>query len=443
MKKKIMLTIILTILVVSITITNAQSNLTKTPTIQIHPEIINEIIKGNNPTAIIEFNNLESKKSIEENQKQIKDLIGKEQKITTYQHLNYLTLTLTQENLNKILDSNHNIKAIHKNYELKPTLAESSPLIQAPQTHRLRYFNQQITGHGQTIAIVDTGIDYTHPDLGGCIGPQCKVIGGYDFYNYDNDPMDNNGHGTHIAGIAAAKGQITGIAPDAKLLAIRVCGGAYPGRCYFNDILSGLNYIAALNNPNITVSMSIGDGGEYNTQSCPRYIDQAIQTLQNQNIQIISSSGNEGHGTGISYPACNPNIISVGATYDANIGGRTYSGTCTDQTTNTDKVTCYSNSANNLDLVAPGSLITSTRRLGGRITYEGTSMATPHVSATIALLKQIKPTITKQEILTILQQTGTPTTDQKNGLTFKRINIKDAILTAIEYLAACNPGPNC
>ena len=76
--------------------------------------------------------------------------------------------------------------------------------------------NPNITGSGVTIAIIDTGIDYNHPDLGGGLGDGKTVIGGYDFIDNDSDPMDELGHGTHIAGIIAK------IAPNSKLLAYRV-----------------------------------------------------------------------------------------------------------------------------------------------------------------------------------------------------------------------------
>ncbi|MFV2044347.1 MAG: S8 family serine peptidase [Anaerolineales bacterium] len=84
--------------------------------------------------------------------------------------------------------------------------------------------NQPVTGLGIRVAVLDTGIDYTHPDLGGCFGPSCEVIGGYDFVNWGNDPMDDAdiGRGTHVAGIVAADGDVQGVAPDAKLLAYKV-----------------------------------------------------------------------------------------------------------------------------------------------------------------------------------------------------------------------------
>src|SRR5688500_17746277 len=85
-----------------------------------------------------------------------------------------------------------------------------------------------LTGAGQTIAIIDTGVDYTHPGLGGGFGPGHKVIAGYDFVDDDPDPLDTYGHGTHVAGMLAAdsfthSGRLhRGVAPDAKIVALRV-----------------------------------------------------------------------------------------------------------------------------------------------------------------------------------------------------------------------------
>jgi len=90
----------------------------------------------------------------------------------------------------------------------------------------LQALSRNSTGAGVLIAVVDTGVDYTHPDLGSGFGPGYKVVGGHDYVDNDNDPADVDGHGTHIAGIIAANGKFSGVAPDAKILAYRVVDGA-------------------------------------------------------------------------------------------------------------------------------------------------------------------------------------------------------------------------
>ena len=95
-------------------------------------------------------------------------------------------------------------------------VTKSGPYIGVDELQKLGY-----RGDGIKIAVIDTGIDYNHPDLFG-LGPDGKVIGGYDFIDNDKTPFDTNGHGTEVAGIIAADGALSGIAPKAKLLAYRV-----------------------------------------------------------------------------------------------------------------------------------------------------------------------------------------------------------------------------
>ena len=130
-------------------------------------------------------------------------------------------------------------------YELWPNrsvqalLSESVPMINADDVRLLKDpEGNVITGRGITIAIIDTGIDYTHPDLGGCLGQQCKVVGGYDVVNGDSDPMDDKGHGTHVAAIAAGNGALKGVAPEALLLAYKVLGA--DSRGFFDWTIEGI-----------------------------------------------------------------------------------------------------------------------------------------------------------------------------------------------------------
>ncbi|MBW2984775.1 S8 family serine peptidase [Candidatus Woesearchaeota archaeon] len=101
------------------------------------------------------------------------------------------------------------VKGIYEDAAVNVTLMDSLDIINAPQVWALSDgLGNNLTGVGMKIAIIDTGIDYTHPDLGGCFGPGCKVVDGYDIVNDDNDPFDDYGHGTHCAGIAAGNGTL-------------------------------------------------------------------------------------------------------------------------------------------------------------------------------------------------------------------------------------------
>lgn len=114
---------------------------------------------------------------------------------------------------------------IQPDVDVHTALATSVPDIGATAA----WTSYGVTGSGVRVAILDTGVDYTHSDLGGCFGPSCKVIGGYDFVNDDDDPADDNGHGTHVAGIVAANGSLKGVAPDASILAYKVLDASGSG----------------------------------------------------------------------------------------------------------------------------------------------------------------------------------------------------------------------
>ena len=158
------------------------------------------------------------------------------------------------------------VEHVYYDYQVHITLADSVPLIGAPDVWLLEdSLSRTVTGKGITVAIVDTGIDYTHPDLGGCLGPPCRVIGGYDFVNDDTDPMDDMGHGTHVAGIVGASGITTGVAPDVSFLAYKVLGASGSGS--FSDVIAGIEKATDPDgDPNTDdsadiINLSLGGGG--------------------------------------------------------------------------------------------------------------------------------------------------------------------------------------
>lgn len=216
-------------------------------------------------------------------------------------------------------------------------------------------------GKDTIVAVLDTGIDYTHPDL------KDNVIGGVSFVTYEKDYKDFNGHGTHVAGTIAARGKILGVAPAAKLLAVKVLDQFGFGS--YQQITNGLDWVRRWRGTNgekvNIVNMSLG-GAISDT-----YLHNAIKKAVNEGICIVCAAGNEGDGKSdskeISYPAYYPETIAVGAV-DLQTG-----------------IANFSNSNDRIDIVAPGVDTYSTYLNGQYVKLSGTSMAAPHVSGSLAL----------------------------------------------------------
>ena len=355
-----------------------------------------------------------------------------------YTITNALAGEISLNGFNK-LKNNPYVKGIYFDEVKHIFLDESVPLINASQTWGLIYNNLNLTGRGQTVCILDTGINYTHPALGSCtnesfLNGSCdKVISGYDFINNDPDPMDDssNGaysHGTHVAGIVASTDETyRGVAYEAKLIAIKVCNAT--GSCDVSAIINGIEwctYNASKFNISV-ISMSLG-GGLYSSYCNTDPISPSINNAVAQGISVVIATGNSASTTGISSPACIENATPVGAVYDANLGSLTWSP-CNDSTTYADKLTCFTNRGSGFPemLLAPGAIITSTEKDGTFIDMSGTSMATPHVAGVIALLKQYNNSLQPWEIEQLLNKTGKKVYDSETGLNFSRVDVYAAI----------------
>jgi len=172
---------------------------------------------------------------------------------------------------------------------------------------------RKLDGTGTAIGIIDTGIDYMHPDLGGARFPNAKVVGGYDFADDDGDPMDIQGHGTHVAGIAAADGKVHGVAPKAKLYAYKVFsdqGGAADG-----DIIAALD--RSVRDHCTVVNMSLGMSG--GTADTPE--NEAINNAVKAGVVVVAATGNSGpRNPETNWPLGSPatalNAIAVAASND-------------------------------------------------------------------------------------------------------------------------------
>lgn len=347
------------------------------------------------------------------------------------------------------LKNNPNVLQIYKPKNISAFLSDSAGIINAARTWSLIYNGINITGKGETICVIDTGVDYTHPALGNCsntsfLSSTCpKVISGYDFVNNDNDPIDDNGHGTHVAGIVASTNEtIRGIALDSSIVAIKVLNSNSGGSD--SNLISGIDW--CVNNAskfNISViSMSLGTSTLF-TSSCDNDSSLLTSSIANaiaKNISVIAATGNSGSTTGIASPACITNVTSVGGV---------------------DKSDNINFNRNNLtDLLAPGVNIKSLKSSigclsgcscsGNFMTCSGTSMATPHVSGAFALLRQYKrleqnSILTPIQIQNALNRTGKIINDSSgSGLLFSRINVYFALLsldTIAPNITFVNPTP--
>jgi subtilisin family serine protease len=321
-----------------------------------------------------------------------------------FDYINGFSADVTGEGLMELLDDPL-VERVELVGRVQLHLAESVPLVNGTGVWAVQVGGVNLTGAGQSVCVIDTGVDYTHPNLGGCtqedfLAGNCgKVPYGYDFYDDDADPMDGDGHGTHVAGIVASDhGTYRGVAPEAKIIAMKVFSDAGAGGTW-DDVAAAIeNCTNAKDLYNISViTMSIGDGGAYSDP--PAECDSgwfgvatALANAYAAGIFIDASSGNQAYTNGISFPACHSNVVSVGSVYDYDGGGVCWGNpqVCCDSSAqhDIDLVVCHSNRHSILDVWAPGYAIEAPLVGGGFVAMGGTSMAAPHVAGAAAILQQ-------------------------------------------------------
>jgi len=355
-------------------------------------------------------------------------------RIRRFERLPGFATTVTAEDYD-LLRSDPRVERVYLDAEIRATLVEGKLLTDATVVNA-----SGGDGFGKTVAVLDTGIDYTNGNLGGCLGPACKVRGGFDFVNGDEDPMDDHflSHGTAVAGIVAANGAqstapIVGVAPEADLVALKVLGRNGTGS--FSLVDEALEWI--LDHPELqidVVNLSLGTfGAAHNNPGafpCSGSLTaQAVAALIDEGVIVVVASGNDGFADGVAFPACVPGAIAVGAMYDADIGPRSFqlfSGPCTDATTTAGKVTCYSNFDEIVAIVAPGDKTTTTARgASGVMDFGGTSAATPYVSANAAIALQADATLDAQGFRDEIAAIDVTTQDPESGLTFPVLRSSD------------------
>jgi subtilisin family serine protease/plastocyanin len=249
--------------------------------------------------------------------------------------------------------------------------------------------------HNVTVAVLDTGIDYTHDDLSPNMWKDAGGHFGYDFWNGDSDPMDDNidgyengvwmpnlyiYHGTHVAGVVGADtNNLIGIAGTAqcKLMAVKVMNESGEG----TDATVAQGMIWAVDHGAQIITMSLG------VDSQTLALTNAVQYASAHGVVLVAAAGNEGVSS-ISYPAAYPEVISVGAT------------------DRLDHRASFSNYGSRLEVMAPGVQIWSTKVGDTYQELSGTSTATPFVAGVAALMLSINPALSRTQISTVLNQTA-------------------------------------
>lgn len=292
------------------------------------------------------------------------------------------------------------------------------------------------TGNGtQIVGIIDSGVDYTHPDLAANIfvnpgeiagngmdddaNGYVDDVNGYNFLQSNNDPMDVRGHGTHVAGTVGAVGNngvgVSGVSWNVKILPLKV-GGATSADNSINltAAVQALNYVALMKSRGFDIRVTNNSWGGPGVSGA---LQSAIGSNQVANIMFVCAAGNDGlnidTGDGARYPAAYaaPNIISV-----ANI-------------TRTGAISSSSNFGSiGVDLGAPGTTIRSTTPGNTYSDFTGTSMASPHVAGAAALLFSTKPNASYQDVKNAILTSATPTPSMQ-GVTVSggRLNLRGAL----------------
>ncbi|MBV8487108.1 MAG: S8 family serine peptidase [Planctomycetaceae bacterium] len=286
-----------------------------------------------------------------------------------------------------------------------------------------------VYGTGSTVAVIDTGIDYNNPALGGGFGANAKVIAGYNFASDSPDPMATSSqHGTAVAGlIGSSDRQSPGVAPGVKLVGLRITGAGDTAQ--LNNIARALQWVVDNHAKyNITVvNISMTDDGNYahnwfaQDGGVGEQITALIGQLQALNIPVVAATGNNFNGTeGEGFVSIFSGVISVTAT---DLNGNLLS--------NAQRLGAATGAGTMTDLAAPGEGLVAPTGDNDNSTVEGTSFATPLVSGAVVLLQEIYqsrfgtlPTV--QQVTNWLDRGSNPIYDPVTGLTIDGLNILNA-----------------
>lgn len=273
------------------------------------------------------------------------------------------------------------------------------------------------TGEGVTVAVVDTGVDASHPDLAG------RVLTGTDFVEpaegeaVTDGTVDPNGHGTHVAGIIASTPDngfgTAGLAPAAHIAPVRVLNAEGDG--WASDVAAGVDW--ATEHGADVINLSLG------TSTPVAALETMIEAALDAGVVVVAASGNEA-ASAVSYPAAQPRVIAVGST------------------NSDDTLSSFSNKGAALDVVAPGSAIVSTWPGNRYALLDGTSMATPYAAATAALALDVDGSLTPADVADLLTAAAFDLGDagRDDSFGYGRIDPHETLL-AVTAPATSSPTP--
>jgi subtilisin family serine protease len=332
------------------------------------------------------------------------------------------------------------VTGVRENRRYQRTLDQSLPLIGRVDSLGT-LINPGAIGTGTSVAVLDTGVDYSRSAFGACgSGPapadaaDCRVafaedFAADDFQLDDGAPTCSGGgacHGTNVAAI------VLGVAPGTRILALDVFEGSTTSVEILNSALDWVvGHQAAYNIR--AANLSLGDQTYHRTTCWDSPEEPPFASLRAAGVLPVVASGNwadlgpsGAYTDGIASPACTAGAISVGAVYDANVGPDPFG--CGDATTAPNKITCFSQGGPPLSLVAPGALITA-----AGITMGGTSQATPHVAGAAAVLAAAKPGATPYQIQQILRTSGPSVVDSRgeSPVSVRRLSLPAALAAAV------------
>lgn len=344
----------------------------------------------------------------------------------------FVVNSLSQEEKEALINHEY-VKTIHQNTPVHALLNNSVPAIGADKLYNLNASSQPCTddclnGSQITIAVIDTGVNYTHPAFGSCssqefLSGECKkVIGGYDFVNDNNNPLDDNGHGTHVASIAAGQGLHPGVAFDASILAYKALSSVGSGT--IADIIASVEQ-AVIDGADVMV-LSLGGPG-----SPDDLLSQAVNTASQQGVVMVVAAGNSGSSqSAIGTPGSAKEAITIGSGTTSSVDSFSSRG----------PIFYQGEIILKPDLIAPGSDICAAQSGNvfgsscgdGFIKLSGTSMAAPHIAGLAAIMLEQNPSHTpstiKQSLRSAATNTGEWVYDQGAGFANATTSVFSSLL---------------